>query len=86
MHTTAPFQLALDRRVSDAVAVKHYDWLKSELQRRGIDPTPYRIALAWNAGLRAVLSSRPAPAAQDYASRAANLAAEFERLSLADAR
>jgi hypothetical protein len=86
MHTTAPFQLALDRRVSDAVAVKHYDWLRSELVRRGIEATPYRIALAWNGGLKAVLSARPTPAAMDYASRAANLAAEFERLSLADAR
>lgn len=86
MHTTAPFQLALDRRVSDAVAVKHYDWLKSEMQRRGIEATPYRIALAWNGGMKAVLSQRPSAAAVDYASRAANLAEEFERLSLADAR
>jgi hypothetical protein len=85
-HTSAPFSLALDRRVSDAVAVKLYDWLKSEIERRGLEATPYRIALAWNAGMRAVLSGRPPAAAVDYASRAANLAAEFSRGKLADAR
>lgn len=86
MHTAAPFALALDRRVSDAVAVKHYDWLKAELERRGLEATPFRIALAWNGGIRAVLASRPPPAVADYASRAANLAAELERNALADAR
>src|ERR1700690_1268707 len=54
MHTVAPFTRALDRHSSDAVAVKHYEWLKAELTRRGIVVTPYTIALAWNGGLRAV--------------------------------
>lgn len=85
-HTSAPFSRALDRRVSDAVAVKHYDWLKLELERHGLEATPYRIALAWNGGMRAVLSGRPPAAAADYAERAANLAAEFGKSRLADAR
>jgi len=55
-------------------------------ERRGIAATPYRIALAWNSGIGAVLSGRPTSAAEDYASRAANLATEFERLELADSR
>ncbi len=83
MHTAAPFCRALDRRSSDAVAVKHYDWIKAELERRGIEPTPYRIALAWNGGMRAVVGEHPPATAVDYASRAANLAGYFERSELA---
>lgn len=86
MHTTAPFSRALDRRSSDAVAVKHYEWIKGELERRGIAATPYRVALAWNGGIRAVFVEHPPSVAVDYASRAANLAAYLERSELADAR
>lgn len=86
MHTTAPFSRALDRRSSDAVAVKHYEWIKAELERRGVTATPYRIALAWNAGIRAVLVEHPSAVAADYASRAANLAEYFEKSEVADAR
>jgi hypothetical protein len=86
MHTTAPFSRALDRRSSDAVAVKHYEWIKSELEHRGMAATPYRIALAWNGGIRAVFVEHPPAAVVDYASRAANLAEYFEKSELADAR
>jgi hypothetical protein len=86
MHTTAPFSRALDRRSSDAVAVKHYEWIKAELERRGIAATPYRIALAWNGGIRAVFLEHPPAVAVDYASRAANLAEYFEKSEVADAR
>jgi hypothetical protein len=83
MHTSAPFSLALDRRVSDAVAVKHYDWLKGELERRGLQATSFKIALAWNGGLGAALAGRPAPSTVDYATRVANLAAQFQHRELA---
>ncbi|MGA2692915.1 MAG: hypothetical protein ABSF76_11160 [Opitutaceae bacterium] len=86
MHTTAPFSRALDRRSSDAVAVKHYDWIKAELERRGIAATPYRVALAWNGGIRAVVVEHPPAGAVDYALRAANLASEFERSEVAEDR
>jgi hypothetical protein len=86
MHTAAPFRRALDRRSSDAVAVKHYDWIKAELEKRGITVTPYMIALAWNGGIKAVLEGHPPAPAVDYASRAANLALYFEKSELADAR
>ena len=86
MHTTAPFSRALDRHSSDAVAVKHYEWIKAELEHRGIVATPYRIALAWNGGIKAVFVEHPSAVAVDYASRAANLAAFFEKSELADAR
>jgi hypothetical protein len=83
MHTYAPFSRALDRRSSDAVAVKHYDWLKTELSRRGIEVSPYTIGLAWNGGLKAVTEAAPPSSVVDYASRVANLAADFESHELA---
>ena len=86
MHTAAPFSRAVERSVSDAVAVKHYDWIKGELERRGIAVTPFRIALAWNGGIGAALVQHPPSVAVDYASRASNLASEFERGELADTR
>jgi hypothetical protein len=86
MHTQAPFSRALDRRASDAVAVKHYDWIKAEIERRGLEATPYRIALAWNGGIRAVLDKNPPAAVADYASRASNIAEELVKSELADAR
>lgn len=86
MYTRMPFRRALDRRSSDAVAVLHYDRIKAELESRGIEATPYRIALAWNGGLRAALEMNPPLAAVDYARRAANLASEFGRNQLAYAR
>jgi len=86
MYTQAPFSRALDRRASDAVAVKHYNWIKAELGRRGVDSSPYRIALAWNGGISAVFDPNPSAAAMDYASRAANIAADIESKELADSR
>jgi hypothetical protein len=86
MHTTAPFACALDRTTSDAVAVKHYEWLKTSLERAGKPTTPYAIGLAWNGGLEAVLRGRSPRAARDYAQRVANLAASLDRGLVADAR
>jgi hypothetical protein len=86
MHTAAPFSRALDRNSSDAVAVKHYEWLKAELVRRGIAVKPYTIALAWNGGLGAVVEPDPPASVVDYATRVANLAADFESHEVALAR
>ena len=74
MHTTLPFSRALDREVSDMIAIKHYEWIKRGLERARIPATPYYIALAWNSGLAAVQSGRSPRVAHDYAQRAANLA------------
>jgi hypothetical protein len=86
MHTVAPFSRALDRHSSDAVAVKHYEWLKAELVRRGIAVRPYSIAMAWNGGLGAVIQPDPPASAVDYATRVANLAADYESHEVALAR
>jgi hypothetical protein len=86
LHTAAPFSRALDRRSSDAVAVKYYDWIAAQLERHGIAITPYNVALAWNGGIRAAVYNHPPAAAVDYATRAANLAAVFSGAQIADAR
>ncbi len=74
MHTSAPFARAIDKRASDDVAVKHYEWLKRGLEQAGMPVTPYNIALAWNGGLEAVVLGHSPAVARDYAQRAANLA------------
>jgi hypothetical protein len=77
MHTKVPFERALDRKTSDLVAVRHYEWLKQNLERARLPATPYNIALAWNSGLAAAIDGRSPAVAHDYASRAARLAAVF---------
>lgn len=86
MHTSIPFACAINKRASDDVAVKHYDWLKRGLERSGLPANPYCIALAWNGGLSAAVKGSSPRAACDYAERTANLAACFDRSLVADAR
>lgn len=78
MHTSMPFHHALDRSISDAIAVKHYEWIKRGLEAARLPPTPYYIALAWNSGLAGTVSGRAPRVAHDYAQRAADLAASFD--------
>jgi len=77
MHTSLPFQHALDRKTSDDIAIKHYEWLKRGLEKAGMPATTYNIALSWNSGLTATISGRVPARSRDYASRAANLAGVF---------
>lgn len=77
MHTSLPFARALDRRSSDDVAVKHYDWLKRRLEGAGVPATPYAIALAWNGGLDRAVRGKACAATRDYAERVANIAGTF---------
>ncbi len=76
-YSAEPFARALDLKASDAVAVRHYEWIKRGLERHGLKATAYNIALAWNGGLSAAVGGHPPAAACDYAQRAANLAAAF---------
>jgi hypothetical protein len=78
-YSQAPFAYALNRRASDKVAIRHYEWLKEQIESRGIPASSYNIALAWNGGLGAVLRDRCPQAARDYAQRASNLASSFDR-------
>jgi hypothetical protein len=77
MHTAIPFEQALDREMSDAVAVKHYEWLKRGFEAAKMPASDYNIALAWNGGLSAALNGRAPRAAHQYAQRAVNLASTF---------
>jgi hypothetical protein len=87
MHTALPFSQAIDREISDQVAVRHYAWLERGLVSARMPATPYNIALAWNGGLSAAVAGRSPRAAHRYAERAANLAASFnENRLVADAR
>jgi hypothetical protein len=85
MHSRRPFDAALDRRYSDEVAVLHYEWIKSGLLRSGVPPTVYNIAMAWNAGVSAVVRDDAPASSRDYAARVNNLAAEL-RSRLASSR
>lgn len=78
-HTTRPFRDALIRAYSDEVALSHYEWLRAGLKRNGLAVTPYNIALAWNAGLTAVVKGRVPRAARLYAERVNNLAEDLGR-------
>lgn len=74
MHSSVPFKRAVDRSVSDEVALRHYEWLKCGLERNGLTVTTYNIAMAWNAGLGAVVRGRVPASTRDYAERATNIA------------
>jgi hypothetical protein len=83
MHTRAPFGNALVRSHADQVAVAHYDWLAEQLRRNGFRPTAYNIALAWNAGIGAVVSGRAPRASHHYAQRVVNIADDLRRATIA---
>jgi hypothetical protein len=83
MHTQKPFSSALNRRTSDEIAVLHYEWLKQSLVRAGVEPSTYNIALAWNAGVSAVIKGRAPAVSHDYATRVSNLATDMRSHQLA---
>lgn len=46
---------------------KHLTWLRFELARSGVDPSPFNLALAWNCGLDRTLRGRAPEASFAYA-------------------
>lgn len=85
MHTDLPFSYARERAHSDEVAVKHYEWLRRGFLRKGVEPTPYRIALAWNAGLTATLRGAVPSRSHDYARQVTNLVESLRSQRVTDA-
>lgn len=79
MHTTLPFARAVEREISDEVAVKHYEWIRRGLEAARMPATPYNIALSWNGGLWAAVHGKSPRTAHRYAERAANLAAALRQ-------
>ena len=78
MHTNKPFSLATQRAVADEVAVKHYEWIKRNLEQAGMEANSFNIAMAWNCGLDAVVSGRAPSASFNYAKRVSNLVESFK--------
>ena len=87
MHTDKPFRLAIRRAEADEIAVRHYEWIKHQLEQAGVEPSPFNIALAWNCGVGSVVSGRAPSVSFDYASRVTNLVESFRErpLMLAEA-
>jgi len=83
MYTKKSFYAALDRQESDRVAVKHYEWIREGLVRNGIEPSPYHIAEAWNAGLQAAINRHIGAASRSYAERVNSLAQDLSRHQVA---
>jgi len=75
MHTSSSFDLAENREVANNVAKRHYAWIEAQLKANGIQPSPYNVAVAWNAGVNAVIRGRAPAVSHDYASRVINIAA-----------
>jgi len=85
MHTAEPFSRALDKGRADAVAAAHYEWIRTQLESRGVKATPYTIALAWNAGVGRAATGKVPAASRDYATRVSNLVRDLEAHRVADA-
>jgi len=83
MHTKKPFHLAANREEADRVAVKHYEWIKRNLERGGVSADAYRIALAWNAGLDAALQDRAPTSSRHYAERVQAIAEDLQKQQVA---
>jgi hypothetical protein len=75
MHTSSSFDLAENREVANTVAKRHYAWIEAQLQANGMEPSPYNVAVAWNAGVNAVIRGKAPAVSHDYASRVINIAA-----------
>jgi len=78
-YSQRPFASALNRQASDDVAIRYYNWLKTQIERAGYPATTYNIALAWNGGVTSLSSWKVPRSVRDYAQRASNLAADFDQ-------
>ena len=78
MHTRRPFSQATQREAADEVAVLHYEWIKSNLTRAGVDASPFNIAMAWNSGVNNVIKGRAPSVSYNYAQRVVNLVHTFK--------
>lgn len=86
MHTREPFNKAVDREQADAVAVRHYEWIRRGLLQAGIDPSAYNIALAWNSGLGAVVNGKIPQVTYNYAQRVENLVSVLKQKNAVEVR
>ena len=82
-HTKHSHYEAHDPKFSRMIAQKHYDWLYSNLSRRGFPPSPYWLAVAWNSGLSRTTKGKPPSMSRRYGERVSNLVFDSQRQLLA---
>jgi hypothetical protein len=82
-YTSAPFYRARTA-YADVVAERHYDWIVHVLSDRGLRPTVYNVAEAWNGGVGAVIRGRIPSATRGYASRVVNIVEEEAHVRAAE--
>jgi hypothetical protein len=79
MHTKKSFRLATQRETADEVAILHYEWIKQNLEKAGVDASAFNIAMAWNTGVNNVVNGRAPSVSYGYAERVTNLVQTFKR-------
>ena len=67
------WSLARSERQGRQCALSQIVWLSEQIEAAGLNATPFNIALAWNAGLSAVLAGRAPVSSYHYATDVANL-------------
>lgn len=77
-HTKRAFADAHNPRIAHDVAVQHFVWLFSRLEANGAEPSAYRLAVAWNAGLSRALSGKAPKSTRDYARRVSILTEKLQ--------
>jgi hypothetical protein len=70
--TTAPGLFLFLCLLITVAHASDYEWIKRGLLRNGLEASPFTIALAWNAGLTAVIERRVPAVSRGYASRVVN--------------
>ena len=68
-----PFALARQEGPARACALKHIAWLRTQLVAADLDDNAHTVALAYNAGLTAVLTGKAPMSSYDYALRVQRL-------------
>lgn len=81
-YTAAPFYRARTA-FADRVAQRHYDWIVRVLRSRGLRPSDYAVAAAWNGGVGSVIRGRIPAVTRDYASRVVNIVESEARMRAA---
>lgn len=81
-YTSEPFYRARTA-FADRVAQRHYEWIVRLLRSRGVRPSDYAVAAAWNGGVGAVIRGRIPAATRDYAARVVNIVESEGRMRAA---
>lgn len=72
-----PHQVGPAARADNGNAQRHLRWMQRTLREAGLAPTPYLLALAWNAGCERVIQDREQARHRNYARRVMNLYGEY---------